>query len=66
MLAFRFKLILALLMPISTAQELVSDRDRVFASYGTLKTLGGVGDDDEGSEREPRAMGRVDGEVCWS
>jgi len=47
MLVFRFKLILTLLMPIATAQELVSDRDRVFASYGTLKTLAGVGDEDD-------------------
>ena len=43
--AVRFALIFALLTPFAAAQEATADRDRVFASYGHLKTLAGVGDE---------------------
>jgi sugar lactone lactonase YvrE len=43
----RFALIFAVLTPFAAAQEATADRDRVFASYGYLKTLAGVGDDDD-------------------
>ena len=47
MVVARFLLILALAMPVVAAQESLSDRDRVFASYGNLQTRAGVGDDDD-------------------